>query len=68
MTITLNGQTTEIALHCTVSMLLESMFAMNIPQGLAVSINYSVVRKSDWHNYTIEENDEIEVLWASSGG
>jgi sulfur carrier protein len=68
MTITLNGQSTQIPVHCTVFMLLESMFSTNIPTGVAVSINYSVVRKSDWNAYTIEENDEVEVLWASSGG
>ena len=36
--------------------------------GIAVAINGSLVRKTDWRNTLVEEGDELEVLTATQGG
>ena len=37
-------------------------------RGIAVAINGSLVRKTDWRNTLVEEGDELEVLTATQGG
>ena len=36
--------------------------------GIAVAINGSLIRKSDWKNTQVEDGDELEVLTATQGG
>ena len=37
-------------------------------RGIAVALNGSLVRKTDWRNTQVEEGDELEVLTATQGG
>ena len=37
-------------------------------RGIAVAMNGSLVRKTDWRSTLVEEGDEIEVLTATQGG
>ena len=37
-------------------------------RGIAVAINGSLIRKTDWKNTQVEEGDELEVLTATQGG
>lgn len=36
--------------------------------GIALAINNSVVPKSNWTNFTLQENDEILIITAAAGG
>ena len=38
------------------------------PLGIAVAINGMVVRRTDWKHTRLNSHDDIEILWASSGG
>lgn len=56
---------------CTLSqVLIVYLSRENIEQvrGIAVAMNGSLVRKTDWRNILVEEGDELEVLTATQGG
>jgi sulfur carrier protein len=36
--------------------------------GIAVAINSSVISKSKWSTFSIQENDEILIITAAAGG
>lgn len=37
-------------------------------RGVAVAVNGSLVRRSEWQTHIISEQDEIEILTATQGG
>lgn len=37
-------------------------------EGIVVAVNGEVVRREEWHSYTISEGDEVEVVHAVAGG
>jgi len=67
MKILLNGTETEIGDYVlTISDLLISL---DIPIiGIAVALNYKVVKKAEHQNTCISENDAIEIVRAVAGG
>lgn len=38
------------------------------PTGVAVAINESVIRRQDWDEVTLSEEDTVEVIQAQQGG
>jgi sulfur carrier protein len=37
-------------------------------EGIAVAVNDTVIRKTEWPEYIIREGDRIEVVYARQGG
>jgi sulfur carrier protein len=37
-------------------------------KGIAVAINNSVIPKSEWEKYQLNENDKITIITATQGG
>ena len=37
-------------------------------RGVAVAVNGSLVRRSEWNTHVISDQDEIEILTATQGG
>jgi thiamine biosynthesis protein ThiS len=66
MTIFINGEARELDGPTSLSGLLD---AFELPkQRVAVELNKSVVRKQDWENTAVAENDRIEVVHFVGGG
>lgn len=68
MRVLINGESKEISAGSTVEMIVQQITETPIPSGVAVAINMQVIPRSEWSTTSIEDDDEIEILWASSGG
>ena len=68
MTILLNGQMTTINADSTVYDIVCQLSESPPPPGIAVALNLDVIPRAQWKEQTLNEQDELEILWASSGG
>ena len=66
MTITVNGETKDIAQQISLSELLKLLALPS--ERIAIELNREVVRKKDWANITIKDADKIEVVHFVGGG
>lgn len=65
MKVTVNDEAVEVDAQTTVAALLERL---GFPEtGVAVSVNWSVLPKSEWHT-TLADGARVEVLTAVQGG
>ena len=68
MTVVLNGQSIELNLDESMSVMDLLSFKDFDPKKVAVAINGDFVPRSNYESVLIVENDEIEVLSAVQGG
>ena len=68
MNIFVNGEGRTVHIDCTVLEVVEIICGSPVPTGVAVALNSMVVPRRQWGATSIEEDDSIEILWASSGG
>jgi len=68
MNITLNGNTRQISAGTTLEEIISQTVGSPIPAGVAVAVNYELIKRTDWQDTILEKGDEIEILWASAGG
>ena len=68
MRIQVNGEAREIKVAQRVAELVFRINGSDQSQGIAVAVNGQIVRRNDWAERTLEDNDEVEVLRAVSGG
>ncbi|HLA94535.1 MAG TPA: sulfur carrier protein ThiS [Pyrinomonadaceae bacterium] len=66
MTIFINGESRDLDGVSTLSGLLD---ALDLPkQRVAIELNRQVIRKQDWENTQVSDNDKIEVVHFVGGG
>jgi len=68
MNIFVNGQSQILSTSTTVLAIVQQLCGNPVPTGVAVALNSAVVPRSQWEHTILEEDDSLEVLWASSGG
>jgi|TARA_B110000037_G_C16956912_1_gene439274 sulfur carrier protein len=68
MIISVNGTQQTIPKEATLENIVKLFTETPIPNGVAVALNYAVITKANWKSTQVEENDEVEILWASAGG
>ena len=68
MTIIVNGTSAIVPSNASIFAVVCQFSSDPPPSGIAVAHNMDVVPRSKWQTTYILENDEIEILWASSGG
>ena len=68
MQIHVNGKSLSISTATTLLSVVEMVCGTPIPTGVAVALNSTVISRSQWEQTTLEADDQVEVLWASSGG
>ena len=68
MSILINGEVKTILESSTVLTIVEAICGSPVPTGVAVALNSMVVPRRKWSETLLEEDDSIEILWASSGG
>ena len=68
MELKINNQTKQFA---TNSLTVQTLLDIEIPEkqnGIAVAINNTVIPKSNWNSYPIQETDDILIISATQGG
>ena len=68
MNVFVNGEIRTVQINCTVLEVVEIICGSPVPTGVAVALNSMVVPRRQWNSTSIEEDDSVEILWASSGG
>ncbi len=69
MTVTVNGETTELAEGTTVEQVLAGHLGPGPAiSGVAVALNGEVVARADWSARRLCPHDRLEVLAARGGG
>lgn len=67
MIVFVNTKPIELPSQETIPALLRSI-QITEPKGIAVAVNNTVIPKSDWEKFSIQENDQITVIRATQGG
>ena len=66
MTVIVNGETRQIPANTNLARLLEILELASA--RVAVELNQSVVRRAEWGNIVLRENDRIEIVHFVGGG
>ena len=66
MKVYLNNKEIELENHSNLLLLLEE--ANLIKPSIAVAVNNTVVQKSKWNEYILNDNDKITIIKAVFGG
>ncbi|HEX8398552.1 MAG TPA: sulfur carrier protein ThiS [Pyrinomonadaceae bacterium] len=66
MTVIVNGETRQIPENTNLVRLLEILELASA--RVAVELNQSVVRRAEWGNIVLRENDRIEIVHFVGGG
>ena len=66
--ITVNGKPRPLPSGLKITDLVAEFTGHQSPQGVAVAINGSVVRRKAWPSTPVHADDDIEILQAVSGG
>ena len=66
MTVIVNGETRQIPENTNLARLLEILELASA--RVAVELNQSVVRRAEWGNIVLQENDRIEIVHFVGGG
>jgi sulfur carrier protein len=67
MVVFINNKQIELEPKDTIPVALRSIQIAD-PKGIAVAVNNTVIPKSDWEKFSINENDQITVIRATQGG
>jgi sulfur carrier protein len=68
MRLVLNGESKEFPEGATVDEIVRSYAGRPDGSGLAVALNGEVVRRAEWSDVHLNEEDHVEVLRAIGGG
>ncbi|MFD0993087.1 sulfur carrier protein ThiS [Tenacibaculum geojense] len=66
ITIKVNDNTKQIQEQLTVANLIDELKIQS--NGIAIAINNSIVKKEDWHNVQVVNNDNILIIQSTQGG
>ena len=66
MIVTVNGETRQIPENTNLARLLEILELASA--RVAVELNQSVVRRGEWENTVLRENDRVEIVHFVGGG
>jgi sulfur carrier protein len=64
--VTVNGEAMDLTGAATVADVVAALGCRT--RGVAVAVNFEVVRRADWPVVQLTDGDEIEVLHAVAGG
>ena len=68
MNVHINGQLRSLNIGTTVQMIVVLFCGSESATGVAVAVNQVVIPRHQWGTTEIHDADQIEILWASSGG
>ncbi|MCH8031245.1 MAG: sulfur carrier protein ThiS [Bacteroidetes bacterium] len=65
---TVNGEPRAVPVDATIDALLSHLGRDPEMPGVAVAVNDTVVRRTDWTMTVVKEGDRVEIITASQGG
>lgn len=65
--ISINDKTYPLQGTPTLSQLLSDL-QINIRNGIAIAVNNTIISRTQWDEYIINDNDEILIIKATQGG
>jgi sulfur carrier protein len=68
MTVTVNGSAMVLGTGATVTDAVRALTGQDVPRGVAVARDGSVVPRTEWAETVLAEGDRLEVLTATQGG
>ena len=68
LTIDVNGRGETMPHGSTISEMLRLLSVDPSQPGIAVAVNESVVRRTDWAEHVVVDGDRIDVIQATQGG
>ena len=68
MTVTLNGKGVTLDTPVTLEELLRSNHISTEQSGIAVALNWKVIRRAEWPSQKLSNGDTIEIVTAMQGG
>ena len=68
MNVFVNGKVQAISIDSSELDIVEKVCGSPVPSGVAVALNSMVIPRRQWGSTTVEDDDSLEILWASSGG
>lgn len=66
MTIQVNGESLDLPTNITLTELIEHLALA--PERLAIELNRQVIRRADWPQTTLKEDDRVEIVHFVGGG
>jgi thiamine biosynthesis protein ThiS len=66
LTIEVNGESLDLPPNITLTELVKHLALA--PERLAIELNHQVVRRADWPQTTLKENDRVEIVHFVGGG
>ncbi len=66
MNIVVNGEDKQFEANSTLGQIITSLKIED--KVMAAAVNMDIVKKDNWHNFIVKENDKIELLQFVGGG
>ena len=67
MNVFVNDKETEVKINSTINSILKDL-KLSDNKGIAIAVNNHVIKKDDWDDYILNENDKVLIIRASMGG
>lgn len=66
ITVKINDSNKTFKTECNLIGMIEKLKIQS--NGIAIAVNNSIVKKSDWSNHKLSENDNVLIIKSTQGG
>ena len=66
ITVKINDSNKTFKTECNLIKMIEELNIQS--NGIAIAVNNSIVKKSDWSNHKLSENDNVLIIKSTQGG
>ncbi|CAL2093393.1 sulfur carrier protein ThiS [Tenacibaculum sp. 190524A05c] len=66
ITVKINDSNKTFKTECNLIRMIEELNIQS--NGIAIAVNNSIVKKSDWSNHKLSENDNVLIIKSTQGG
>ncbi|CAL2074858.1 sulfur carrier protein ThiS [Tenacibaculum sp. 190524A05c] len=66
ITVKINDSNKTLKTECNLIRMIEELNIQS--NGIAIAVNNSIVKKSDWSNHKLSENDNVLIIKSTQGG
>ncbi|CAL2074872.1 sulfur carrier protein [Tenacibaculum sp. 190524A05c] len=66
ITVKINDSNKTFKTECNLIRMIEELNIQS--NGIAIAVNNSIVKKSDWSNHKLSENDDVLIIKSTQGG
>ena len=66
ITVKINDSNKTFKTECNLIRMIEELNVQS--NGIAIAVNNSIVKKSDWSNHKLSDNDNVLIIKSTQGG